>query len=127
MRPAVYRDRLVDLLRNTPNVQKAAAVEGGPHPFALSMTVGGRERRWQVIGQLADGAKHDPVTAPVENGPPTFVDVSLDAAPDAWLAGVIGASEPADTERLDVWSARDRSPGVTVHFHNGERAFVRLV
>jgi hypothetical protein len=127
MRPQTYRDHLVDLLQRSPGVQGAKVLENGPHPYALSMTVGGRERRWQVIGQLADGAKHDPVTPPVENGPPTFVEVSLDAAPDAWLAGVIGASEPADTERLDVWSARDRSPGVTVHFHNGERAFVRLV
>lgn len=89
--------------------------------------MGGRERRWQVIGQLADGAKHDQVTPPVTAGPPSFTVAPLDAAPDAWLAGVIGASEPADTERLDVWSARERSPGVTVHFHNGERAFVRLV
>jgi hypothetical protein len=127
MRPAKYRDHLVDLLRNTPAVQKAAVVEGGPHPYALSVTVAGRDQRWQVIGQLADGAKHDPVTAAVQAGPPSFTQTPLDGAPDAWLAGVIGASEPADTERLDVWSARERGPGVTVHFHNGERAFVRLI
>jgi hypothetical protein len=127
MRPAEYRDLLVDLLHRTPGVQGAKVVEGGPHPYALSMTMAGKERRWQVIGQLSDGAKHDPVTPPVLAGPPSFTAAPLDAAPDAWLAGVIGASEPADTERLDVWSARDRGPGVTVHFHNGERAFVRLV
>jgi len=128
MRPLEYRDYLVDLLRRAPGVQGAKALEGGPHPYALSMTVGGRERRWQVIGQLADGAKHDLVTPPVMAGPPSFTEAPLDAAPDAWLAGVIGASEPANTERIDVWSAREgRGPGVTVHFHNGERAFVRLI
>ena len=129
MRPQKYRDRLVELLQRTPGVQGVKVLEGGPHPYALSMTVGGRERRWQVIGQLADGAKHDPVTPSVENGPPPFTEAPLDAAPDAWLAGVIGASEPADTERLDVWSTHEgkTNKGVTVHFHNGERAFVRLV
>lgn len=127
MRPANYRDRLVELLQRTPGVQGAKVLEGGPHPYALSMTVGGRERRWQVIGQLADGAKHDTPTPPIEAGPPAFTVAPLDGPPDAWLAGVVGESEPADTERLDVWSARDRSPGLTVHFHNGERAFVRLV
>lgn len=129
MRPLEYRDHLVDLLQHTPGVQGVKAMEGGPHPYALSMTVGGRESRWQVVGQLADGAKHDPVTPPVLAGPPSFTAAPLDAAPDAWLAGVIGGAEPADTERLDVWSAHEgkTSKGVTVFFHNGERAFVRLV
>jgi len=129
MRPAKYRDHLVDLLHRTPGVQGAKAVEGGPHPYALSMTVGGRERRWQVIGQLADGAKHDPVTPSVMAGPPAFTAAPLDAAPDAWLAGVIGGSEPADTERIDVWSTREgkSDAGLTVFFHNGERAFLRLI
>ncbi|CAL9667637.1 hypothetical protein SUDANB145_07243 (plasmid) [Streptomyces sp. enrichment culture] len=41
---------------------------------------------------------------------------------------MIGAAEPADTARIDVWSAREASKqtGLTVTFHNGERAFVRL-
>jgi hypothetical protein len=129
MRPAEYRDYLVDLLQRTPGVQGAKAVEGGPYPFALAVSAGGREQRWQIIGQLADGARHDSPTAAVQGGPPAFKAAPLDAAPDAWLAGAIGAAEPADTERLDVWSVRegDRDPGVTVYFHNGERAFLRAV
>jgi hypothetical protein len=128
MRPAAFRDHLVDLLKRTPDVQKASVVEGGPHPYALTDTVAGREQRWQVIGQLADGAKHEPATPAVEGAPPAFTAAPLDGAPDAWPGGVIGAAEPADTERLDVWSAREgRGPGLTVFFHNGERAFVRLV
>ena len=129
MRPADYRNHLVDLLRNTPDVQQASVLESGPYPYALSATVAGRERRWQVIGQLADGAKHDVPTAAVEGQPPTFTEAPVSGAPDAWLASVVGRSEPVDVERLEVWSAREGkdSAGVTVHFWNGERAFVRLV
>ena len=127
MRPLEYRDYLVDLLQRTPGVQGAKALEGGPHPFALAVQAGGRELRWQVIGQLAEGAKHESPTAAVEAGPPAFTEASIGGAPDAWLAGVIGAAEPVDTERLDVWSAREgkSDAGVTVFFHNGERAFLR--
>ena len=129
MRPADFRDHLVDLLKNTPGVGKVDVIENGPYPYALAATVDGKESRWQVIGQLADGAKHDIPTPPVKAGPPAFTAAPVTAAPDAWLAGVIGASEPADTERLEVWTAKQgqSSAGVTVYFHNGERAFVRLV
>ncbi|MFE2710570.1 hypothetical protein ACFXKI_00915 [Streptomyces mirabilis] len=128
MRPLDYRDFLVDVLKNTPTVQRVEVLESGKQPFALAATVGGRESRWQVIGQLADGAKHDTPTAPIQSGPPAFKAAPADAAPDAWLAGVIGAAEPADTERIEVWSAREgkQDAGLTVFFHNGERAFVRL-
>ncbi|MEU0118513.1 hypothetical protein [Streptomyces bobili] len=127
MRPLDYRDYLVDLLKNTPDVQRVDVIEGGPHPFALTVTVGGGEQRWQIIGQLADGAKHDTPTPAVHGQPAVFQTAPVNGAPDAWLAGVIGAADSADTKQIDVWSARDgqHSPGLTVFFHNGERAFVR--
>ncbi|MFI8191405.1 hypothetical protein ACIF8T_21720 [Streptomyces sp. NPDC085946] len=129
MRPLKYRDYLVALLKNSPDIQRVEVLEGGPYPYALAATVAGRERRWQVVGQLADGAKHDNATPPVEGQPPAFTAAPVSAAPDAWLAGVIGAAEPVDTERIDVWSTREgkTSQGLTVFFRNGERAFVRLV
>lgn len=128
MRPAAYRDHLVDLLKNTPDVQRVEVLDNGPYPFALAATVAGREHRWQVIGQLAEGAKHDTPTAPVHGQPAAFTTAPVTAAPDAWLGGVIGAMESPDTKTIDVWSARGKdSPGVTVFFHNGERAFVRHV
>ena len=129
MRPADFRDHLVDLLKNSPEVQQVAVPESGPHPYALAATVAGKEQRWQVIGQLADGAKHDQPTAPVAGQPPAWTDAPVSASPDAWLAGVVGRSEPADVDRLEVWSAREgrASRGLTVFFRNGERAFVRLV
>ncbi|MFF9175945.1 hypothetical protein [Streptomyces sp. NPDC014793] len=128
MRPQEYRDYLIDVLKNTPDVGMVDAIEGGPHPFALTVTVAGREQRWQVIGQLAEGAKHDTPTAPVHGAPPPFQAAPVGGPVDAWLAGVIGAAEPPDTRALEVWSAREgkQSIGVTVFFHNGERAFLRL-
>lgn len=127
MRPLEYRDYLIDLLQRTPGVQGAKALEGSPYPFALAVNAGGRDLRWQVIGQLADGARHDSPTAAVQGGPPKVEAAPVDGAPDAWLAGVVGAAEPAEIERLDVWSAREgkQDAGLTVFFHNGERAFVR--
>jgi hypothetical protein len=129
MRPQDFRDYLVDLLKNSSDVQRVEVLEGGKHPYALAAAVAGKEVRWQVIGQLADGAKHATPTAPVNAGPPAYTTAPATGAPDAWLAGVIGAAEPADTERLEAWSTRKKAgePGVTVHFHNGERAFVRLI
>ncbi|MET7688015.1 hypothetical protein ABZT06_08540 [Streptomyces sp. NPDC005483] len=129
MRPADFRDHLVDLLKNSPEVQQVAVPDGGPYPYALSAVVAGKEQRWQVIGQLADGSKHDTPTAPVEGAPPAWSDAPVSASPDAWLAGVLGRSEPRDVERMDVWSAQEGrdSRGLTVRFRNGERAFVRLV
>jgi hypothetical protein len=129
MRPLEYRDFLIDVLKNIPDVQKVDVLEGGPYPYALTVKTAGREQRWQVIGQLADGAKHATQTPTVEGQPPTVQAAPVGGAPDAWLAGVIGKAEPRDTERIDVWSARegDQSAGVTVFFHNGERAFVRLI
>ncbi len=129
MRPADFRDHLVDLLKNSSDVQRVEVLDKGPHPYALAATVAGKESRWQVIGQLADGAKHDIPTPPVTAGPPAFTAAPVTGTLDAWLAGVIGKAEPADTERIEVWSAKEgrSSQGVTVFFHNGERAFVRLV
>lgn len=129
MRPAAYLDHLVDLLKNTPDVQQVQLHQDSPYPYGtLTVTVAGREQRWHVAGQLADGAKHDTPTAEVHGQPPAWTAAPVSGAPDAWLAAVIGAAEPTDTARIDVWSTRDGSAqtGLTVTFHNGERAFVRL-
>lgn len=129
MRPLEYRDYLVDVLKNTPDVQRVDVLEGGPYPYALTVTVAGREQRWQVIGQLADGAKHDSPTAPVRGAPAVFRSAPVAGAADAWLAGVVGAAESPDVRALDVWSEREggKTVGVTVSFHNGERAYLRLI
>lgn len=129
MRPAEFRDYLVDLLKNSSDVQRVEVLDNGPYPYALAATVAGREHRFQVIGQLAEGAKHDTPTAPVHGQPAPFAVAPVTAAPDAWLGGVIGASEAPDTRQIDVWSAREggKNVGLTIFFHNGEKAYVRHV
>jgi hypothetical protein len=129
MRPLEYRDYLVDLLKNNADVQRVEVLEDSPFPLGtLAVMVAGREQRWQIIGQLAEGARHDSPTAPVRDQPAEFTAAPVTASPDAWLGGVIGAAEAPDTKKIDVWSARGKdNPGLTVFFHNGERAFVRLV
>ncbi|MGQ4358848.1 hypothetical protein [Streptomyces sp. SAS_272] len=129
MRPLEYRDYLVDLLKNTPDVQRVDTIEGGPHPYALTVTTGGREQRWQIIGQLAEGAKHDTATPAVQGQPAAWRAAPADGAPDAWLASVIGNADSSDTKRIDVWSIREgkATEGLTVFFHNGERAFLRKI
>jgi hypothetical protein len=128
MRPADYRNYLVDLLKNTSDVQKVDTLDDGKHPYAIAVTAAGREQRWQVIGQLAEGAKHDTPTAAVHGTPAPFEAAPVGGAPDAWLAGVIGGSESPEVSRLDVWSTEaGRSPGVTVLFHNGEKVFLRPI
>ncbi|MGW0920133.1 hypothetical protein ACWD3J_14085 [Streptomyces sp. NPDC002755] len=126
MRPADFRDHLADVLKNTPDVQRVEIADGGPYPYALAATVAGKEHRWQVIGQLAEGAKHNTPTPAVHGQPAAWTTAPVTAPPDAWLGGVIGATEAPDTRQIDVWSALGKSsPGLTIFFHNGERAFVR--
>lgn len=129
MRPSNYREHLAGLLRSTPDVQRVEILESGPYPYALAVTVAGGEHRWQITGQLADGAKHSTPSPAVEGQPLSWRPVKASGAPDVWLAGVIGRSQPLDVERLSVWSAREGSgsTGVTVFFRNKERAFVRLI
>lgn len=127
MRPAEYRDHLLDLLKNSPDVQRVEVPEGTPYPYPLRATVAGRDHLWQIMGQTADGAKKGEPTAPVHGDPAAFTVAPVTAAPDAWLGGVIGAAEATDTAKIDVWTARGKKdPGLTVWFHNGEKAYVRL-
>ncbi|MEU1152658.1 hypothetical protein ABZ369_06515 [Streptomyces sp. NPDC005918] len=131
MRPQAFQDFAADLLKNAPDVQRVQTLaEAGDdqHPYGLALTVAGREVRWQMHGQLAEGAKHEPVTAAVAGAPAPFQAAPVAAAPDAWLAGVIGAAESPEIASLDVWSAREDGGdqhGVTITWHNGERTFIR--
>ncbi|MFI1677081.1 hypothetical protein [Streptomyces sp. NPDC020607] len=131
MRPAAFQDFAIDVLKNTADVQRVQTLaEAGEtkYPSGLVLTVAGREIRWQVYGQLAEGAKHEPPTAAVQGAPAPFEAAPVTAAPDAWLAGVIGAAESPEIATVDVWSAREGSEGqhgVTITWHNGERTFVR--
>ncbi|MEU9310898.1 hypothetical protein [Streptomyces sp. NPDC048256] len=127
MQPLDYRDHLLDVLKNSPDVQRVQVPEGTPYPYPLAVTVAGRDQLWQIMGQSADGAQKGKPTAPVHGDPAAWTTAPVTAAPDAWLGGVVGATEATDTRKIDVWTARGKqNPGLTVFFHNGEKAFVRL-
>ncbi len=134
MHPAAFQDFAADLLKNAPDVQRVQPLsEAGDtkHPYGLAVTVAGRETRWQMIGQLAEGAKHDTPTAAVHGAPAPFTAAPVTGAQDAWLAAVIGAAKSPEIASLEAWSARegggDDQQGVTVVWHNGEKTFIRKI
>ncbi|MCX5285706.1 hypothetical protein [Streptomyces sp. NBC_00198] len=134
MRPNVFTEYLTDLAKNSPGVQWIQSLaEAGEtrYPLGLSLTVDGRDVRWQIVGQLADGEKHDTAAAPVDGQPASYTAADASAAPDAWLGSVLGSGESPQIENIDVWSARENPAkdhfGLTVRFHNGQRVFVRKI
>lgn len=132
MRPEIFQDYVLDLVKNAPGVQQTQTLEAvgeHRHPHGIAVVLDGRESRWQIVGQLAEGEKHGSPAADVEGEPAAYTTVDSSGSPDAWLASVIGAAESPQIQRIDVWSARPKADpgnlGFTVHFHNGQRAFVR--
>ncbi|MEV6471621.1 hypothetical protein [Streptomyces sp. NPDC051657] len=133
MRPARFQDFVLDLVKNTPGVSRVQTVaEAGESrfPYGLVIVAAGGEARWQIIGQLADGEKHDMPDTPVEYDPlPPGSEPQPGDNPEAWLAAVIGRSESREIASITRWSTRkDERPdnqGITVKFHNGAQAFVR--
>ncbi|WJV49891.1 hypothetical protein [Streptomyces flavofungini] len=134
MRPTEFCEIAADLLKNSPDVQGVQTlteVGDTKHPYGLAITVAGREQRWQFIGQLADGAKHDIPTPAVLAQPAPFKTSPVEGAPDAWLAGVIGAAESPELKSIEVWSIREGAHpdqvGCTLRWHNGEQTYLRKI
>lgn len=104
--------------------------EVGEHRYPLGFVVKGArgETRWQAIQQLAYGESHDNPAAEIEGLPAAWEDMVLTA--DGWLAAVIGRARMPQIARIVVWSRQpdgDSGEGVTVHFHNGARSFLRRI
>ncbi|MFF9894994.1 hypothetical protein [Streptomyces longispororuber] len=132
MRPAEFLTFAIDILKNTPDVQRVQTLaEAGDskYPFGLAVTVAGREQRWQVLGQLAEGARHDTPTPAVEGQPAAVSAAPVTGAPDAWLAGVLSGAESPEIAALDVWSIREGGgqQGLAISWHNGEKTYIRKV
>ncbi|TXJ75437.1 hypothetical protein E2C11_23280 [Streptomyces lavendulae] len=133
MRPERFQDWLLDTVKTTPDagrVQTLAEAGDTKYPFGIAVTRGGREERWQIMHQLADGEKLDHTESPVEDTPWTSPAPQPDDAADVWLAGVIGAAECREISRVDRWAARpegSRQAGLTVFYHCGSRNFVRPI
>ncbi|MEV7427652.1 MULTISPECIES: hypothetical protein [unclassified Streptomyces] len=131
MRPPRFQDFALDLIKNTTGTTRVQTLtEAGDttHPFGVAVTTGTGETRWQFIGQLATGEKHDDPDTPVQGDPvaPWAGDVPAD--PEGWLAAAVTAAESPEIVAITRWSTRPgeaAKPGLTIDFHNGARIFVR--
>ena len=134
MRPARFADFVIDVVKNQPTasrVQTLAEVGDVKHPFGVAITTSGGETRWQFIGQLPDGAKHDSFTDSPVAGDVLPVDAAPqpDDIPEAWLTAALAHAENPEIAAIERWSTREGERpgnyGVTVRFHNGARVFAR--
>lgn len=127
MRPDTFADWLLDTVKNAPGVgrvQTLAEAGDTKHPFGIAVTRGGREERWQIMHQLADGEKHEHTEQRSTGTPFSAPAPQPGDAADVWLAGVIGAAECPEIERVERWTDSSQA-GLTVFHHGGDRNFVR--
>ncbi|MFJ6085190.1 hypothetical protein ACIQI8_27655 [Streptomyces sp. NPDC092369] len=131
MRPETFEAFLVQRCRRTPAVQRVRTFEEAGdlrHPYGLVVTVDGHETRWHIVGQIAAGEDHDVPAPPVQGRPAAYTPTRA-GTDDDWLAAVIAAGESPEIQQIKVWSASPRAQpghvGLTVRFHNGQRAFIR--
>ncbi|MEV6614279.1 hypothetical protein AB0N31_10725 [Streptomyces sp. NPDC051051] len=130
MRPRRLQDFVLDTLKNTAGaLQVRTLAEAGDdkHPFGIAVSTADGEARWQIIGQLADGERHDHQEQPVEGEPAAWTDAVPGDSPEGWLAGAIGQARSPEIARIERWSTRDgkQEQGMTLYFHNGAKAYVR--
>lgn len=132
MRPERFQDFAIDALKSTPGTTQAQTLQDAgetKYPFGFTVTTGDGEARWQIMGQLAEGERHDHQERPVEGSPAAWSDVTPGSNAEGWVAAAIGKAESPEIARIDRWSVRDggNQQGMTIFFHNGARAFVRKI
>lgn len=131
MRNEKFVPLAMTLVRAAPgvvDVKTLAEVGETVYPLGFLVTTTRSTTRWQAIQQLAEGESHDRPAADVEGEPAAWLDSALTA--DGWLTSVIGRAQMPQIARLVCWSQRPDAgddQGVTVHFHNGARSFLRKV
>lgn len=132
MRPERFQNFTIDALKNTPEAVQVRSLKeagDGKHPFGVAVSTRDGEARWQIMGQLADGERHDHQERPVEGAPAAWADAEPASDPEGWLAAAIGRGESPEIARIDRWSVRDGDSrqGMTIFFHSGARAFLRKI
>ncbi|MER7833407.1 hypothetical protein [Streptomyces sp. NPDC095602] len=134
MRPPRFADFVIDVVKNNPTASRAqtlAEVGDTQHPWGVVITVGSTETRWQFVGQLPEGAKHDTFTDEPVTGTPVPTEAAPQAVddPEAWFAAALAHAENPEIAAIERWSTRpnpSNQKGVTVTFHNGARIFARV-
>ncbi|RDG32596.1 hypothetical protein [Streptomyces corynorhini] len=132
MRPARFQDFSLDLVKNSPGVTRVQSLgEAGDttHPFGLAITTTAGEVRWQIIGQLATGEKHDDQDTPVNGDPVPAEGGEPDPSDhEGWLYAALVRAESPEIASIARWSTREdagKSRGLTLDFHNSARVFIR--
>ncbi|PZT70215.1 hypothetical protein DN402_31875 [Streptomyces sp. SW4] len=90
-------------------MQSLADVGVTKYPFGLSVTRGGREERWQIMHQLADGERDSHEDRGVDGTPFTAPVPQPGDDADVWLYGAIGAAECTEINRVERWAARPKA------------------
>ncbi|MFJ2735524.1 hypothetical protein [Streptomyces sp. NPDC087317] len=134
MRPERFMDFAIDVLKNTPGavrVQTLAEAGDTKHPCGIAVTTADGESRWQIVGQLGDGERHEHEERPVEGAPAAWTEAVQGDNAEGWLTAAIGRAESPEIARIERWSVREGErpgrEGFTCFFHNGARAFVRKI
>jgi hypothetical protein len=136
MRPTRFQDLALDLAKNAPDAGQARTLaEAGvtKYPYGLSVTISGREVRWQFIAQSRDGDKFDEPEKITEAEQP----ISPEAVPDGglpeerWLAELLARSGSREITGIELWSPRPGNragnDGVTVFFADSARIYARVI
>ncbi|MEV7285574.1 hypothetical protein AB0O01_13575 [Streptomyces sp. NPDC093252] len=132
MRSRRFQAFVLDVLKNTPGatqVQTLADAGDTKHPCGVAVITQGDESLWQIVGQLADGERHDHEDQPGEGPLAEWAEAKPGDNAEGVLAAAIGRAESPEIARIERWSVREGErpgrQGLTVYFHNGSRAYMR--
>ncbi|MET8824812.1 hypothetical protein ABZX40_18080 [Streptomyces sp. NPDC004610] len=132
MRSRRFAAFALDVLKNTPGVTRVQTLEEAGDtktPNGLAVTVDGKESRWGIVGQLADGERHEHDEQPQQGTPATWAEPKPGDNVEGWLAAALGRAESPEIARIERWSTREGErpdkQGLTVFFHNSARVFIR--
>lgn len=133
MRPQRFEEFAVQLAKASPDaggVMTLKEAGDSKHPYGIAARIDGREARFQVIAQSADGDRFDEPETPVEGEPVSPEAVPPGSTgPERWLAALLAGSRSREISGIEVWSARrdnrEGHNGVTLTFHSGAKIFAR--
>lgn len=139
MRPDRFERLLVDAINVDGRLTAHTYAEDGftrsPRGI-IATTPGGVPVNVQLVGRLADGARHDHPTPPVTGDPHPDVPIpdpvegsKLDLAKlEQYLASLAVSAAPAETASVALYQDRDRPGairyGATFTYHNGETVYL---
>ena len=114
MRPTRFLTYLGTLTTSTP-------LNDTRYPYGITLTSPHGPTHWQIMGQLADGERHEHDDTPTHDQPPTAPEQPGNT-PASWLAHLIADDKNTEINAIEPWT---RQSGITIRFHNGSRIYAR--